>query len=121
MGNQPALLGALQNLVHNAFQLAANIQVKIECQCLDDQLLLLIRDNGPGISSQQRERIFEPFYTTKSQGTGLGLAVVQSVIKAHKGKLTVTNQPNSGACFAIQLPLIEAFVQTKPQDREVNI
>ena len=52
-----------------------------------------------------RQKIFEPFFTTKTHGTGLGLAVVKSVVNAHKGQLGVTNLDGRGACFTMTLPI----------------
>ena len=54
----------------------------------DDRLLLTVRDNGPGLSAEQRQKIFEPFYTTKTKGTGLGMAIVKRIMDAHDGTRT---------------------------------
>jgi signal transduction histidine kinase len=62
-----------------------------------------VRDNGPGLKPEQRERVFEPFYTTKSKGTGLGMAIVRRTIDAHGGRVFV-GEHRSGAEFVIQLP-----------------
>lgn len=67
-----------------------------------------IRDNGPGMNAEQKKRIFEPFYTTKSagQGTGLGLAVSYFIItKNHNGQILVESSPGQGSCFTINLPI----------------
>jgi two-component system NtrC family sensor kinase len=70
---------------------------------------LRVRDNGPGISTELRERIFEPFFTTKSEGvgTGLGLAVSRSIARDHGGELTLQDDagPDGGACFCLQMPV----------------
>jgi two-component system sensor histidine kinase FlrB len=62
-------------------------------------------DQGKGIDEAQVSKIFEPFYTSKSQGTGLGLAVVKSVAQSHKGSISARNNTNGvGACFELVLP-----------------
>jgi two-component system sensor histidine kinase FlrB len=65
---------------------------------------LSVDDHGPGVPNSIKDKIFEPFFTTKTHGTGLGLAVVKSVVTAHSGELNVTNIPQSGARFTITLP-----------------
>jgi len=66
---------------------------------------LEIADNGVGLSDEARRRAFEPFYTTKSGGTGLGLALVQRVAEAHGGDVTALNCPDGGAAFTLRIPL----------------
>jgi signal transduction histidine kinase len=68
------------------------------------QVQLHIRDTGSGIPAALRERIFEPLYTTKPGGTGLGLYIVQEIIAAHAGQLTVASQEGQGTTFTIALP-----------------
>jgi signal transduction histidine kinase len=65
---------------------------------------LEIADSGPGLSEEQKRRAFEPFYSTKQNGTGLGLAVVYHVAEAHGGTVTATNCPEGGAAFTIRIP-----------------
>lgn len=67
-----------------------------------------VTDNGPGIDEALVDKLFEPFFTTKSQGTGLGLAVVNSVANAHKGFVRAENIKGLGAQFSLILPLIKA-------------
>ena len=63
-----------------------------------------IRDNGPGIAAEHLQKIFEPLFTTKSFGTGLGLPAVQKIVDQHGGKLSIVSRPGEGACFTIALP-----------------
>ena len=64
-----------------------------------------VRDNGPGLSQEQRERMFEPFYTTKTKGTGLGLAIAQRIVEAHGGQITVGEKTSAhGAEIVVTLP-----------------
>jgi signal transduction histidine kinase len=65
---------------------------------------LEIADSGPGLTDEELQRVFEPFYTTKSGGTGLGLSIVQRIAEAHGGRVTAVNCPQGGAAFTIELP-----------------
>jgi signal transduction histidine kinase len=65
---------------------------------------LEVADSGPGLSDEAKRRAFEPFYSTKQNGTGLGLAFVQHVAEAHGGTVTVANCPDGGAAFTIKIP-----------------
>jgi signal transduction histidine kinase len=71
-------------------------------------LEITIEDNGRGIPPEERERIFEPFFSTKAHGTGLGLAISYGIIAAHGGSLEVVGGRSQGACFRISLPAVEA-------------
>ncbi|MCB0301221.1 MAG: hypothetical protein KDE52_14285, partial [Calditrichaeota bacterium] len=62
-------------------------------------------DNGPGIPPDQMNKIFEKFFTTKSQGTGLGLSVVQEIVNSHRGTISVESDPQSGTVFRLLFPL----------------
>jgi two-component system sensor histidine kinase FlrB len=108
LGNKTALVGALQNLIHNALTVKpknALIILAADRQSDNpDWVDLSVTDNGPGIKNENLNRIFEPFYTTKCNGTGLGLAVVRSVAQSHQGKVQVTNLVDGGACFTMSLP-----------------
>lgn len=107
LGNKTALSGAIQNLVHNSLEVintAAHIE--IACYCSDQRVYISVQDNGPGIAAEQASKIFEPFYTSRSQGTGLGLAVVKSVANAHQGEVHLISKPGEGAHFVISLPLL---------------
>ncbi len=65
---------------------------------------IIIRDTGPGVPIGERERIFEPFISTKNNGTGLGLSVSYGIIQAHGGTLSLVSDDQIGACFRIMLP-----------------
>jgi PAS domain S-box-containing protein len=66
-----------------------------------------VDDNGPGVAGDARERIFQPFFTTRSRGTGLGLAIVQKILVMHNGRVTVRDAPGGGASLQVVLPLAE--------------
>jgi C4-dicarboxylate-specific signal transduction histidine kinase len=73
----------------------------------NDGLAVTVADNGGGVPTDLRDRLFEPFVTTKSQGLGLGLTISRSILSAHGGKIWCENNPAGGAVFAFSLPLFE--------------
>jgi signal transduction histidine kinase len=68
------------------------------------QIQLLVKDTGSGIAAAQLGQIFEPLYTTKPSGTGLGLYIVQEIVAAHGGQITVASEEGQGTTFTIALP-----------------
>jgi signal transduction histidine kinase len=66
---------------------------------------VVIRDSGVGIPPEQLARIFEPYFTTKAHGTGLGLALVRQTIHDHGGAISVTSEPGRGTAFTVKIPL----------------
>lgn len=103
--NQDTLIGAVLNLIKNAQQATgAGLLLKIHCYRRADQLILSVTDNGPGISAELQQRLYEPFFTTRVTGTGLGLSVVQTVVKAHHGELRVRSVVGRGTRVMICLP-----------------
>ncbi len=86
--------------------------VRIEVKCSPAQLgphaaiRMSIRDNGPGLNPEQREHIFEPFYTTKTKGTGLGMAIAQRIVEAHGGHIAASDDSPSGADIVVTLPCL---------------
>lgn len=115
LGNQNALRGALMNLLNNAVDAVGqtgNIQISVDQ--LNNNLRIAIKDNGPGIANEVCHRVFEPFFTTKTNGTGLGLAVVNSVVKAHSGHVQAESIPGGGAVFSLDLPCIKQTCRSLP-------
>lgn len=106
--NRDALVGACLNLVNNSLEAGAN-HVTVRVSVNEGQAEIIVADNGPGFAPEEREQLLEAFYTTKSQGTGLGLAVVQAVVKAHKGEFDLTSE-GSGAQAILRLPLAQDAV-----------
>ncbi len=82
-------------------------EIKVATILAGNLVIIIIRDNGPGIPENILERIFQPFFTTKpaGEGTGLGLSISYDIIKAHGGNITATNHHEGGACFTITLPV----------------
>lgn len=107
-GNRDALLGALMNLATNALEQGGQgVRLRIELdKTPNERLEIRFCDNGPGVAEELVGRIFDPFFTTRSDGTGLGLAVVQSVVLAHEGRISVQRSAEGGACFHVRLPLM---------------
>ncbi len=77
-----------------------------------------IRNTGAGIPGELRERIFQPFFTTKSRGTGLGLPIARQIVEAHKGSLTMTSDGVSETTFTVELPTPAAAVTARPSREE---
>ncbi len=102
------LTQALVNLVINAIQAIGRqgrVNVSIGWESARGFSSIVVRDNGPGIPAEKAAAIFEPFFTTKTEGSGLGLWIVQQIITAHGGFVTTANAPEGGAVFMVQLPL----------------
>ena len=95
-------LGLIQNA---ADAMPDGGKLTLSTRVIDGQLDLTVSDTGAGIPHEILPKIFDPFVTTKSQGTGLGLATVHSIIRAHRGTIHVASQPNHGTTFTVRLPL----------------
>jgi signal transduction histidine kinase len=96
---------ALVNLVINALQaIERNGQVELRAKQNADFLLVQVADSGPGIPVAKQRTIFEPYYTTKEEGNGLGLWIAEQIAAAHHGELLAANAPEGGAVFTLQLP-----------------
>ncbi|MBL3824497.1 MULTISPECIES: sensor histidine kinase [Marinobacter] len=103
MCNRDALVGACTNLVNNSLEAGAT-HVAVRVTEETGELVIRVVDNGPGFESSDAARLTEAFYTTKSHGTGLGLAVVQAVIKAHQGRFSIESPDQGGAIATLRLP-----------------
>lgn len=107
--NRDTLVGALLNLIENATQAAGpRLRLKVHLFARGNALHLSVSDNGPGIEPATLARLGEPFFTTKTTGTGLGLAVVKAVARAHQGELTLRSRVGLGTCATLVLPLLAA-------------
>ena len=110
-GDEVLLRQAVSNLLRNAFEACAGatapprITIQSEVDFAAHLSRIAVTDNGPGIPAALRERVFQPFFTMKRNGTGLGLALVQKIIVFHNGRIAVTTPPQGGASFQITLPL----------------
>ncbi|MEE4070243.1 ATP-binding protein [Pseudomonas viridiflava] len=107
--NRDTLVGALLNLVENAVQASTGrTRLKVHVYSRGNTLRLCISDNGSGMDQAALARIGEPFFTTKTTGTGLGLAVVTAVTRAHQGGVQYRSRVGRGTCAIVSLPLIPA-------------
>lgn len=115
-GSQAALASAINNLLNNARQACGHSGIiRIFAEFIEDNnrawIDISVEDNGPGISEADRDKILTPFYTTRANGTGLGLAVVQSIAKAHKGELWIESDEGEGSTFGLRLPIYQSTSQ----------
>lgn len=117
IGDRILLEQVVLNLVHNAIeamQVVERHKRKLIIRTSNDNtgfLQVEVIDNGPGFGEQDIKQIFQPFFSTKSDGMGMGLAITRSIIKAHKGKLSAKSNAQGGATFCFTLPV---------DDEEVN-
>jgi len=101
----PKLEQVLDNLLDNARQAAeADVPIEAKVYSRGHSLVFEVRDHGPGVPDDQRERIFDPFHTTRTRGTGLGLAVSRRIVELHGGTIEVLDAEGGGACFRVTLP-----------------
>ncbi|WP_054773752.1 sensor histidine kinase [Methylogaea oryzae] len=106
--SEDAFLGALTNLMSNAVEAmgeAGTVTLRLSRPAAASVRISVI-DDGPGMSEEVRQRVFQPFYTTRTSGTGLGLAVVESVVRAHGGTVLCETKLGQGTAFHIDLPLV---------------
>jgi signal transduction histidine kinase len=107
------LESVLVNLVANAFEAmqghprAEGHRLEVAASRAEGELRLTVSDTGPGVPPENRERIFYPFFTTREQGTGVGLAEVHKAVASHGGSVEVRDRVGGGAVFLIHLPLEE--------------
>jgi two-component system sensor histidine kinase FlrB len=107
--NRDTLVGSVLNLIENAIQAGGReARLKVHLYQRGETVRLCISDNGPGIDSATLARLGEPFFTTKTTGTGLGLAVVKAVARAHQGDVQLRSRPGRGTCAILTLPLLGA-------------
>ena len=106
-GDRRGLAAALLSLLENAAQATAQGgKVRMEGMANSARVRICVSDTGAGIPPESFARVFEPFYSTRSEGTGLGLAIVKSVVELHGGTIDIASSPDSGTCFTIILPRI---------------
>ena len=93
-----AIQRVLVNLLHNAAQVSpAGSTVEVRAESQDGQVVVRVLDRGPGLPEELRERVFDPFFTTRPEGTGLGLSIAHRLVEAHGGRLEARNRAGGGA------------------------
>jgi len=119
MADEHQLHQVFLNLILNALQATdAGDTVEIRTRHLSDekQIEIVFSDTGMGIPVENMKKVFNPFFTTKEEGTGLGLSVVSKIIENHHGKIFLTSSVEKGARFAIRLPVAEQFEMAPYKD-----
>jgi PAS domain S-box-containing protein len=109
----------LTNLITNAYQAMGDGGVlSLRASTVDERVQLDVSDTGEGIPPENMKKIFEPLFTTKSRGIGLGLAICQKLIKANQGDISVTSEEGAGSTFRITMPIYqeEEVAQEQSQD-----
>ena len=107
-GDTTQLIRVFNNLFTNSIQavdFGTEAIISIEFEQLDRSITIRIRDNGNGIPKDQLETIFEPYFTTKSNGTGLGLALVKQLISGHQGTIAIESTSEKGTTILITFPM----------------
>jgi signal transduction histidine kinase len=104
LGHYEPLRRAVENLIRNAVAVSPARGMVITAERRDGRVELTVRDFGPGVAPEMMDKVFEPYFTTRPDGTGLGLALARQTARAHGGSLSVTGAPGGGAAFVLALP-----------------
>jgi signal transduction histidine kinase len=104
------LIRIITNLVKNAIQAIPDQQeiksISVSVSKSKDNVLIVVKDNGIGIKEEDLNRIFEPKFTTKNSGMGLGLSIIKNIIENYKGNITFETQYGQGTIFRVSLPIL---------------
>ena len=109
-GDATRLRQVVHNLLHNAHDALKNIedpQIILNTENVKNTIKLNVLDNGSGFPEHLMIRVFEPYMTTKSKGTGLGLPIVKKIVEEHGGSIMIENRVSGGTCVSIEFPLVE--------------
>jgi len=109
-GNQARMVQLLSNIMRNSVEVLENssdgtITVSLVKSSLEGMVELTVHDNGPGITDEVMVKIFNPFFTTKKEGTGLGLFVARKVARDHRGRMDIESEPGKGTIVRVSLPI----------------
>ena len=120
-GDASQLKQAFYNLARNAMQaMPTGGRLTVRCSADDNFVMLSVSDSGCGIKPENMQKIFRPFFTTKNAGTGLGLMIVERIVREHGGSLAVDSRENAGTTFTISLPRQFRLVRGLPAPKEKN-
>lgn len=118
-GDANQLRQAFYNLARNAMQaMPSGGKLTVRCSSDDNFVMLSVSDSGCGIKPENMQKIFRPFFTTKNAGTGLGLMIVERIVREHGGSLAVDSRENVGTTFTISLPRRVRLVRGLPPPDE---
>ena len=114
-GDSVALQQVILNLIVNGVQAmrgtsSEHREIILITSTLGDFVQLSVRDYGVGFDAKLADRLFDPFYTTKSMGTGMGLAICRTIIESHGGRIWATSNDDCGATFHMCLPTVKGAV-----------
>ena len=107
-GDKDQLIRVFNNLVNNAIQAISddkNGEIHIQLSKKESFYLVAVKDNGSGMTDEVKEKVFQPNFTTKSTGAGLGLAMVKQIIDSHQGKISFVSSHREGTTFFIEFPI----------------
>ena len=106
------LIRIITNLVKNAIQAIPEAQeeksILVTVKKEENNVLIVVKDNGVGMEKENLHRIFEPKFTTKNSGMGLGLGIIKNIIENYKGTITFETESGKGTTFTVSLPIINA-------------
>jgi len=104
-GDSEKIHQVLMNLLLNAIEASdESSEISVSLRASDSKAEIVIADRGQGIAAEDLERIFDPFYSTKASGTGLGLAVVKAIVENHNGAIKISSRPGSGTQVSVSFP-----------------
>ena len=112
MGDRMQLQQVILNLVVNAIDAMSDTPgekriISIRTSRAENFAELSVSDRGPGIPEDKLKEVFEPFFTSKAEGMGMGLSIARTIIEAHNGQIWAENRDHGGASFRISLPLVQ--------------
>ena len=99
---------ALLNIIVNAMEAMTGVQgqLNLDTMAVNNQCIIVIRDNGNGMDTDTLAKVFDPYFTSKSKGNGLGMTNTQNIILNHKGKIEVFSEPGKGTSFIITMNIL---------------
>ena len=110
-GDKDLLYRAVYNVLSNALESLAEDKerkrapaIAVTARSTEDAVTLVVTDSGPGFCPENKERLLDPFFTTKDAGTGLGLAIVRNIVESHNAALALADAPDGGACVTMTFP-----------------
>jgi two-component system sensor histidine kinase HydH len=101
-------LNAIQSMEKNSPDNPPHLTVTLS-EKSSGKVSIIFADNGPGFAEDQLEKPFVPFYTTKAQGTGLGLMIIKAIVESHHGEIRLENKPEGGGLVTVDLPADQSF------------